>query len=61
MYTEILGLIDAPLERESECHWIVSNCVEHFQSRDKSDLVAHLAAKEAGYDAYGDLVRQRLI
>ena len=38
----------------------MTNCVEYFQSRGKSDLVAHLAAKEADYDAYGDLVRQRL-
>ncbi len=60
LYAELLGLIGASIEREPECHWIVTNCVEYFQSRGKSDLVAHLAAKEADYDAYGDLVRQRL-
>jgi tetratricopeptide (TPR) repeat protein len=60
LYAELLGLIDSSIERESEYHWIVSNCVEYFQSRGKSELVAHLAAKEAGYDAYGNLVRQRL-
>jgi tetratricopeptide (TPR) repeat protein len=60
LYADLLCLIDASLERESECHWIMTNCVEYFQSRGKADLVAHLAAKEADYDAYGDLVRQRL-
>ena len=35
--------------------------MEYFQSRGKGDLVEHLAAKEADYDAYGDLVHQKLV
>ena len=59
LYAELLALLDSP-DRDSEWHWILSNCVEYFQSRGKGDLVAHLKAEEPEYDAYGVLVQQRL-
>ena len=59
LYGRVLTLIDDSPEWHSDWHWILSNCVEYFQSRGKRDLVAHLT-KENEYDAYGDLVRQRL-
>ena len=59
LYGRLLTLIDDSPEWRSDWHWILSNCVEYFQSRGKGDLVAHLT-KESEYDAYGDLVRQRL-
>jgi tetratricopeptide (TPR) repeat protein len=60
LFTEVLALIDASYQQNPEWHWIVSNCVEYLESRGKGDLVAHLKAKELDYDAYGDVVRQRL-
>jgi tetratricopeptide (TPR) repeat protein len=60
LYAQLLGFIDTSPAWTSEWHWILSNCVKYFQSRGKGELVAHVAAKEATYDAYGDLVRQRL-
>jgi tetratricopeptide (TPR) repeat protein len=60
LYAQLLALIEASPERDSEWHWIVSNCVEYFQSRGKTELVSHLAVTEADYDAYGYLVRQKL-
>lgn len=60
LYAQLLGFIDATPEWNSEWHWILSNCVKYFQSRGKGDLVAHLEAKDATYDAYGELVRSAL-
>lgn len=60
LYGKLLSLVDESPEWRSDWHWILSNCVKYFQSRGKSDLVAHIAVKDADYDAYGDLVRQRL-
>jgi hypothetical protein len=59
LYGKLLTFTDDSPEWHSNWHWILSNCVEYFQSRGKGDLVAHLT-KENEYDAYGDLVRQRL-
>jgi tetratricopeptide (TPR) repeat protein len=33
LYAELLAHIDVSLERESEWHWIATNCVEYFQAR----------------------------
>jgi len=60
VYRRLLPLIDESPEWRSEWHWVLSNCVEYFKSRGKSELVAHLTAKENEYDAYGELTRQRL-
>jgi tetratricopeptide (TPR) repeat protein len=60
LYGKVLSFADSSPEWTSEWHWILSNCVEYFQSRGKGELVAHLATKDVSYDAYGDLVRQRL-
>jgi len=60
LYTRLLTLIDDSPEWNSDWHWILSNCIEYLKTRGKEDLIAHLAAQERAYDAYGDLVRQRL-
>jgi tetratricopeptide (TPR) repeat protein len=60
VYGRLLPLIDESPEWRSEWNWILSNCVEYFKSRGKGELVAHLAAKDEEYDAYGELTRQRL-
>ena len=59
LYGRLLILIDDSPEWRSDWHWILSNCVEYFQSRGKGELVAYMT-KESEYDAYGDSVRQRL-
>lgn len=60
VYAKLLPLIDESQEWRSDWNWILSNCVEYFKSRGKGELVAHLTTKEQEYDAYGELVRQRL-
>jgi len=61
LFAELLALIDdSPAWNSSAQHWIVSSCVEYFESRDKAELIADLAARAAGYDPYGDMVRQAL-
>lgn len=60
LYDRLLSLIDESAEWHTDWHWILSNCVEYFQSRGNGGLVAHLTAKEAQYDAYGEMTRQKL-
>jgi tetratricopeptide (TPR) repeat protein len=61
LYSQILKVLDDSAQpgQVSE-HWVASSCVEYFRMRGKGDLIAHLAAREASYDGYGEMVRTAL-
>jgi hypothetical protein len=42
---------------DSDNNWIIGSCIKHFQSRDKSELVAQLQIEKQDHNVYGDMVQ----
>jgi len=61
LFLKLVALVsDATDPCASENHWIISSCVEHFQSRGRHELIAHLLPLEQGYNAYQEIVEKCL-
>jgi tetratricopeptide (TPR) repeat protein len=61
LYSQLMTAVDASGRRDnSDLHWIVSSCVKYFESRGKSELVAHLVSEKPDSGVYADMVKKRL-
>lgn len=61
LYSQVFALLNDPGQSvQLSEHWVVSSCVKYFQARGEGDLIAPLAAREATYDAFGEILRTDL-
>ena len=61
LFSQLLALIDeSEMPNDIDNHWIISDCVDYFQSRDKADLVANLARMDQEFNAYGQMLKRQL-
>jgi tetratricopeptide (TPR) repeat protein len=61
LYSQLVTVMDASGRRDdSDLRWIVSCCVEYFESRGKGELVAHLTSNKPDPGVYSDIVQKRL-
>jgi tetratricopeptide (TPR) repeat protein len=60
LFSKLLNLLNSKDSDGSNSHWVISDCIEYFKSRGKIETVKELVAAEQGYDAYGEITRDRL-